>query len=74
MSKTAFNRDGILDNGERVSAAKKCLDLLMPCLEEMRDREREFVEDRQSWIDSPNVNISERQLAWLRDLVEKYAC
>lgn len=74
MAKAAFERDGILTGDERVGAAKKCLDLLSPYTEEMRDREREFVEDRADWIDRPNCSISERQLAWLRDLVQKYAC
>jgi len=74
MSKAVFERGGILSGDERVSAAKKCLELLSPYTEQMRSNERNFVEDRADWIDRPNCSISERQLAWLRDLVEKYAC
>ena len=71
MTKAAFNRDGILDEDERLISARKCLALLSGETERMGEREAEFVEDMENKIDS--FGVTERQLAWLRDLVSKYA-
>lgn len=71
MTKPAFNRDGILSSAERVSSARKCLDLLSPEVDNMGDREAQFVNEMLEKID--RWGVTERQLAWLRDLTGKYA-
>lgn len=71
MTQTAFERDGILSSDDRIASARKCLALLASETGGMGDREAEFVEDMQTRID--RYGVSERQLAWLRDLVTKYA-
>lgn len=71
MTKTAFNRDNMLDDNERKASAIKCLRLLESHLDSMGEKEATFVSDMEAKIDS--WGISERQLAWLRDLVSKYA-
>ncbi len=70
MSKFAFDRDNILTPEERLKAARKCLVNLEPQLEAMGEREAQFVSDMAEKID--RFGCSERQLAYLRDLVEKY--
>jgi hypothetical protein len=71
MTKTAFNRDNILSPEERLASARKCLALLEPEVGGMGEFEAEFVENMQERID--RYGVTERQLAWLRDLVTKYA-
>jgi len=71
MSKAAFDRDNILDNDERKVAAEKCLSLLAGHEDSMGSREAEFIENMNDNIS--RWGVSERQLAWLRDLVAKYA-
>lgn len=71
MTKTAFNRDNVLSPEDRLQSARKCLDLLAPEVDGMGDKESAFVEDMQNKID--RFGVTERQLAWLRDLVSKYA-
>jgi len=71
MTKTAFTSDGILDDSERLKPARKCLALLEGEIGKMTGNESQFVE---SVIDQVSEgSCSERQLAWLRDLVSKYA-
>lgn len=71
MTKTAFNRDNVLSSDDRLASARKCLSLLAPEVENMGQKEAEFVGDMENKID--HFGVSERQLAWLRDLVTKYA-
>jgi hypothetical protein len=71
MTKTSFNRDNILSSSERIASARKCLDLLSPEVENMGDREAEFVSEMMDKVE--RWGVTERQLAWLRDLVGKYA-
>jgi len=71
MTKPAFERDNILTPDDRLASARKCLALLEPEAGSMGDMESEFVESIQNRID--HYGVSERQLAWLRDLVSKYA-
>jgi len=71
MTRTAFNRDDVLTPQDRIDSARKCLELLALEVEGMGDREAQFVTEMQDKID--RWGVSERQLAWLRDLVEKYA-
>jgi hypothetical protein len=71
MTQTAFNRDGILSPEERLASARKCLNLLATEVGGMGEFEAEFVENMQERID--RYGVTERQLAWLRDLVTKYA-
>lgn len=71
MTKTAFERDNILSPEDRMASARKCLNLLGEHVDGMGDKEGAFVEDMQNKID--HFGVTERQLAWLRDLVSKYA-
>jgi|GEM_PF-2556459 len=71
MTKPAFNRDGILSPAERVASARKCLDLLLPEVDSMGDTEAQFVTEMGNKIN--RWGVTERQLAWLRDLLGKYA-
>lgn len=72
MTKTAFDRDNILTNEERVLSAKKCCNLLEPRSGEFNDWELNFFVDMHKQLDTYK-NCTERQLAKLRDMVEKYA-
>lgn len=71
MTKTAFNRDDILSPEERIASAKKCLGLLSGLTDSMGEKEATFVDDMENKIE--HFGVTERQLAWLRDLVSKYA-
>lgn len=71
MTRTAFNRDGILTPEERITSARKCLGLLLSETDSMGEKEAGFVTEMSEKIDQ--WGVSERQLAWLRDLVSKYA-
>ena len=71
MSKTAFERDGILSAEERTVSAAKCCGLLGDHVDRMTEREQGFYHQMESNLEG--YPISERQLAWLRDLVTKYA-
>lgn len=70
MASFAFNRDSILTPEERLKAARKCLVNLEPHLDAMGEREAQFVSDMLEKIDK--WGVSERQLAYLRDLNDKY--
>ncbi len=69
MSKTAFTRSNILSFQERQDAARKCLELVEDCLDKLNPREKQFVIDMGDKIET--VGCTERQLAWLRDIVDK---
>lgn len=71
MTKLAFDRDNVLSPEERIASARKCLNLLTPLTDGMGEKEAAFVDDMENKIDQ--FGVSERQLAWLRDLVGKYA-
>jgi hypothetical protein len=71
MTQTAFNRDNVLSDDDRLKSARKCLALLASETDGMGDREAQFVSDMEEKID--RFGVSERQLAWSRDLVSKYA-
>ena len=71
MARAAFNRDNVLTPEERIASARKCIALLSPELDAMAEREYQFVGEMSDKID--RWGVTERQLAWLRDLVEKYA-
>lgn len=71
MTKVAFSRDNVLNEDDRLKSARKCLALLEPETGSMGDKEAQFVADMVEKID--RWGVSERQLAWLRDLVSRYA-
>lgn len=74
MSKTAFERDGILTAEERAVSARKCLSLLADISpDRLRGNEFSFLSGQQNSAKFIHYNPTERQLAWLRDLVSKYA-
>jgi hypothetical protein len=72
MSKAAFNRDGILTPEERMVAARKCVANLRGPLADgqMSSQHAHDFEDIAARIEKHGC--SERQLAYLRDLNEKY--
>jgi hypothetical protein len=71
MSRFAFERDNILSFEERQVAARKCINLLRDNTLSMNQKEADFVDDMVGKVEV--FGASERQLAWLRDLVERYA-
>jgi hypothetical protein len=71
MSKFAFERDNVLTFEERQVAARKCVNILRESVNAMTQKEADFVDDMTGKVEV--YGASERQLAWLRDLVEKYA-
>lgn len=72
MAKVAFDRDGILSPEDRLASARKCVTLLDSHINEMTQGETSFF--RSVSLETKKIKglISERQLAWLRDLVSKY--
>lgn len=72
MTKTAFDRDGILSPEDRLASARKCVSLLDSHVNEMTLGESTFFRNQSSEVRKIKGYISERQLAWLRDLVSKY--
>lgn len=73
MAKTAFNRDGVLAPEDRLASARKCVLLLEPYALDMNPRETSFLSGMTLEVRKISGLVSERQLAWLRDLVSKYA-
>lgn len=73
MTRTAFNRDGVLTPDERAASSRKCIALLKDHIREMTQRERDFFTGTAWASEKPTYQCTERQLAWLRDMVEKYA-
>lgn len=72
MTQFAFNRDNILNSEERLTSAKKCLKNIEDRIEEMTSKESSFITEIIDRISNGATEISERQLAWSRDLNEKY--
>lgn len=73
MTKVAFNRDGILDEHERAASARKCIGLLGDVdPDKFRSKEWTFFCDSLKASGQTDYAPTERQLAWLRDLVSKY--
>jgi hypothetical protein len=74
MTKTAFNRDGVLTPDDRAASAKKRLLLLAEVeVERLSLPEYRFLRDQREAARFTIYAPSERQLAYLRDLVERYA-
>lgn len=71
MTQTAFNRDNILTNEERVESGRKCYRLLEPYTGDFNDWELNFITNVSDQLD--RGFCSERQLKVLRDMAEKYA-
>jgi hypothetical protein len=71
MTRTAFDRDNVLSEDDRLKSARKCLSLLATETDNMGEKEAQFIADMEEKID--RFGVSERQLAWLRDLVSKYS-
>lgn len=73
MSKTAFERDNILTPEERATSARKCLSILADAgPEDLRMADYGFLESQRKAAKYVSYAVSERQLAWLRDLVSKH--
>lgn len=70
MAKPAFNYDNTLDEFERYVQVEKCIKNLAPHIDRMNEKEAAFVEKMTNTlrIFIPSMN----QIAWLRDLCEKY--
>lgn len=73
MVRTAFDRDGILSPEDRLASARKCVSLLESHALDMNPKETSFLSSITIEVRRIEGIISERQLAWLRDLVSKYA-
>jgi hypothetical protein len=73
MTRTAFNRDNVLSDDERAASSRKCVSLLRDHVQEMTPNERGFFTGTAWASEKPTYQCTERQLAWLRDMVEKYA-
>lgn len=72
MVRTAFDRDGILTPEDRLASARKCVSLLESHVNEMTAGETSFFRSVSQEVKKIKGLVSERQLAWLRDLVSKY--
>lgn len=72
MTRTAFSRDNVLTPEDRLASARKCVSLLESHALEMNPRETSFLSSMVLETRKIRGLISERQLAWLRDLVSKY--
>lgn len=74
MTRPAFQRDNILNSDERAASARKCLNLLGDVSpHDMREKDRTFFTDQLARSKSLAYGLSEPQLQWLRDMVERYA-
>jgi hypothetical protein len=73
MTRTAFDRDNVLTPEDRLVSARKCVRLLEPHAQDMSPGETSFLSSITLEVRKIQGIISERQLAWLRDLVTKYA-
>lgn len=74
MTKTACTRDNVLDEHERATSARKCVNLLGDVdPNRFKPNEWGFFCGQLSASKLTDYAPSERQLAWLRDMVEKYA-
>jgi hypothetical protein len=76
MTRPAFNRGLALDQTERDSGARRCLEVIEadPDWEQsskISGKEKSFVLDMQGKATRPNMYVTERQLAWLRDIKDK---
>lgn len=76
MSGYQFGRDNILSDDERAESARKCINILMPVWldkgHQWRDNDAKFFTNQHSYSNRISYNPGERELAWLRDLVERY--
>ncbi len=72
MARIAFDRDGILSPEDRLVSARKCVSLLESHAHEMSPGETSFLSSITLEVRKIKGVISERQLAWIRDLVSKY--
>lgn len=72
MTKTAFDRDNVLSPEDRVASARKCIAILEDAgPEDLRMADYEFLQGQRERSKYIGYQVSERQLMWLRDLVEK---
>lgn len=72
MARVAFDRDNILTPEDRLASARKCVSLLESHAHGMTPGETSFLSSITLKVKKSKRIISERQLAWLRDLVSKY--
>lgn len=73
MTKTAFERDGILTPEERVASARKCLSILASATsDDLSWKDFDFVQIQRNRAKSLGYGLSERELAWLRDIVARF--
>ena len=73
MTKTAYERDNVLTPDERTASARKCLSILAEAtFQDMSRSDYNFLETHRRRALSIGYGLSERELAWLRDLVERF--
>lgn len=73
MVRPAFQRDNVLDDNERATSARKCIQLLGAVHpHEMREKDWGFFANQLAGSRSIQYAPSEPTLQWLRDLVDRY--
>jgi hypothetical protein len=71
----ALNQDSGGTGADRIAEAERIMGMgLADHIDEMNDRERDFVEKMSSQLDviDHTTFVSPKQLFWLRDLKDKY--
>lgn len=73
MARPAFQRDNVLNEDERATSARKCIDLLGAVSpQDMREKDWTFFCNQLSFSKNIRYAPSEPTLQWLRDLVDRY--
>lgn len=73
MTKTAFDRDGILTPEDRAASGRKCIQILSDASESrLGTKSLDFLLQQRKNARYVSYAPSERQLLWLRDLVDKH--
>lgn len=67
-----WNETGHASQDERNTEAMRYIEELLPHLEKMDPRYRQFVNDLNVKVQNNNLYCSGKQLYWLRDLYSKY--
>lgn len=73
MVKFQNAHDNVLNAEERGASARKCLGLLESERDRMRSKDQEFFDKEFPKRNYINYSVSQSQLDWLRDMVERYS-
>lgn len=72
MSRFQHSHDDVLNAEERGESARKCLSLLESKREAMSEKDLSFFDKEFGKRNYINYSVSQPQLNWLRDMVERY--